>query len=232
MNKIIIFIIIAAVLAGGLLAAKNAGYLDDFSPARIYEIRDSLLDTVQQRVLLSALIFVLVYFVSVAVSLPGATLLTLTGGFLFGPVLGTVLVNIGASSGALAIFLIARYFLGSTLQEKYGDKLATFNKELETNGSSYLLTLRFIPIFPFFLINLLSGLTTIKTRTFIWTTVVGILPGGFVYAYLGYAGSSLEEGESLLTPEIILALSMLAVISLIPVVYRKIKQRKETDADE
>lgn len=232
MKKLIILIVIIIILVSSFLFARSMGYLENLSPEKIYSARDNLLGQVSDRLFISALIFVLIYFTAVAVSIPGATFLTLTGGFLFGPILGTVLVNIGASSGALAIFLAARYFLGSQVQNKYGEKLNTFNREIEANGSSYLLTLRFIPLFPFFLINLLSGFTTVKTRTFIWTTVIGILPGSFVYAYLGYAGSSLESGESLLTPQIITALCLLAVISLVPVIYRKVKKRKKGEQNE
>lgn len=232
MKKIIILLVIIAAGVSAYFFLSGSGYLENFNPERIYETRDSLLEYVQQRFLISALVFVLVYFAAVAISLPGATILTLTGGFLFGPVAGTILVNIGASTGALVIFLAARYFLGNHIQEKYGDKLAVFNREFEHNGSSYLLMLRFIPLFPFFLINLLSGFTTVKTRTFIWTTALGIIPGSFVYAYLGYAGTSFEPGESLLTPQITIALCMLAVISLVPVIYRKIKNKKQGDNDE
>jgi len=232
MKKIIVLAIIIAGLILLYFWASSQGYIDNLSPERIYAARDSLLSRVSENLLISAIIFILIYFAAVAVSIPGATFLTLTGGFLFGPVLGTILVNIGASTGALAVFLAARYFLGSQMQQKYGDKLKTFNREIERNGSSYLLTLRFIPLFPFFLINLLSGFTTVKTRTFIWTTVIGIMPGSFVYAYLGFAGSSIEAGESLLTPQIITALSLLAVISLVPVVYRKIKKRNQGEKDE
>ena len=226
MKRLIILLGVVLLVVLLYFWARSQGFLSEFNPEAIYAARDELLISVQKNLLLSALAFIGIYFVTVALSIPGATLLTLSGGFLFGPVLGTFLVNLGASSGAFAIFLAARYFLGSKVQEKYGDKLAKFNKEMEANGSSYLLTLRFIPLFPFFLINLLSGFTTVKASTFLWTTIFGILPGSFVYAYLGYAGSSLEAGESLLTPEIILALCLLAVISLVPVVYKKVKARK------
>ncbi len=227
MKKIIILAVVLAVVVGGFFWARSQGYLDAIDPGRIYEARDQLLEQVSQRLLLSAIAFVLLYFVTVALSIPGATLLTLSGGFLFGPILGTLLVNIGASTGALAIFLAARYFLGSQVQEKYGEKLSRFNREIEQNGSSYLLTLRFIPIFPFFLVNLLPGFTTVKVSTFLWTTVVGIIPGSFVYTYLGFAGTTLQEGESPLTIEIQLALIFLGIISLVPVLYRKIRAKKD-----
>jgi uncharacterized membrane protein YdjX (TVP38/TMEM64 family) len=226
-KRIIILIIVAAALGALWFWADSMGYLERISPERIYETRDQLLQTVQQRLVTAALAFVLIYFVSVALSVPGASLLTITGGFLFGPWLGVLLVNLGATSGALAIFLAARYFMGEKVQEKYGERLESFNREIETNGSSYLLTLRFIPLVPFFLINLFSGFTTVKTRTFLWTTALGIIPGSFAYAWLGYSGTTLEEGQSPWTPEIIIALALLVVVSLIPVVYRKAKARRE-----
>ena len=231
MKRVIILIAIVAVLAGLYFWANSQGHLDNINPEALYAARDKLKTTIQENQPWSSLIFVAVYFITVALSIPGATFLTLTGGFVFGPVLGTLLVNLGASSGAVAIFLAARYFMGSKVQEKYGDKLEKFNREIEANGSNYLLTLRFIPLFPFFLINLLSGFTTVKLSTFVWTTVFGIMPGSFVYANLGHAGGSLEAGESLLTPQIIVALCLLAIISLVPVVYRKVKERKEGSPD-
>lgn len=231
-KRLLILAIVIAVLAALYFLASSQGWLERFNPAAIYEARDTLKEAVQERMLLWAIGFMLIYFVSTALSVPGASFLTLTGGVLFGPVLSTFLVNVGASGGAVVIFLAARYFMGDKVQEKYGDKLAKFNREMETNGSSYLLTLRFIPIFQFFLINILAGFTTVKLRTFLWTTVVGIIPGSFVYSYLGYAGSILEPGESLLTPEIILALCMLGVISLVPVVYKKVKARNANGTAE
>ncbi len=225
-KRIITLVVIAAVIGGLYFLADSLGWLDQFNPDAVYAARDELKDVVDEYLLLTAVIFVLVYFVSVALSVPGAWLLTLTGGFLFGPIASTLLVNLGASSGAVVIFLAARYFVGSKVQEKYGDKLEKFNREIEVNGSSYLLTLRFIPLFPFFLINLFSGFTTVRLRTFIWTTVFGIMPGSFVYSYLGYVGTTIEPGQSLFSPQIILALVLLAGFSLIPVVYRKIKAGK------
>ena len=227
MKRLVILIGLVVVLGGLYFWASSQGYLDRINPAALYEARDDLKATIQGRLLLAGVIFVVIYFITVALSIPGATLLTLTGGFIFGPVLGTLLVNVGASSGAVAIFLAARYFMGSKVQEKYGDKLEKFNKEIEKNGTSYLLTLRFIPLFPFFLINLLSGFTTVKLSIFVWTTVFGIMPGSFVYANLGSAAGSLEAGRSPFTPQIIVALCLLAIVSLVPVVYRKVKARKE-----
>ena len=94
----------------------------------------------------------------------------------------------------LIIFLAARYFLGEGIQNKYGDKLARFNREIEENGASYMFTLRLIPIFPFFLVNLFAGVTSIKASQFLVTTSLGIIPGSLAYTWLGYAGATIGQG--------------------------------------
>lgn len=196
---------------------------------RTQENRDQLIQAVRDHFLWAALIFIAGYIAVVAFSIPGATVLSITGGFFFGPVVATLFINIGATIGALGIFLAARYILGNSIQRKYADQLARFNRELEQNGKNYLLTLRLIPIFPFFLINLMAGFTNIKTRTFLWTTAVGIIPGSFVYAYLGYTGATIKEGESMIPPQILIALVLLGLLSLIPVLVRKFSTNKGAD---
>ncbi len=194
---------------------------------KLFESRDSLLSYVNNYYFLSVLVFILVYLAVVALSIPGATILTILGGFFFGPWAGTLFVNVGATFGAFAIFLIARFFLGESLQKKYEKQLGKFNKEIAENGKSYMLTLRLIPIFPFFLINILAGLTTLPAITFLWTTALGIIPGSFVYAYIGYAGTSMTESQGVFTPQILIALILLSVLSLVPVVVKKIKAGKK-----
>ena len=115
------------------------------------------------------------------------------GGFFFGGIsglsgvaLGTLYVNVGATVGAFLVFLAARFFLGDMVHEKYGPKLEKFNRELDENGKNYLLTMRFIPIFPFWMINLLAGVAKVSPVTFLWTTSLGIIPGSAVYNYVGY----------------------------------------------
>ena len=193
---------------------------------KLFESRDSLLSYVSNYYFLSVLVFILVYLAVVALSIPGATILTILGGFFFGPWAGTLYVNVGATFGAFAIFLIARFFLGENLQKKYEKQLDKFNKEITENGKSYMLTLRLIPIFPFFLINILAGLTTLPAITFLWTTALGIIPGSFVYAYIGYAGTSMTESQGVFTPQILTALILLSVLSLVPVIVKKVKGRK------
>jgi uncharacterized membrane protein YdjX (TVP38/TMEM64 family) len=218
-TKIILFVLLILLL-GGLYTFTPLGEL--LNMEKLMERRDELLTQVQMNLGLSVLIFVVVYIGVTAFSIPGATVMSLLGGFLFGPFLGVVLINVGATAGATAVFVAARYFLGQDVQKKYEKQLTRLNREMEKNGKSYFLTLRFIPLFPFFLINLLAGFTTLPLRTFIWTTSVGIIPGSFVYAYLGATGS--RTGESGFGWQITLAFGLLALFSLIPVIIKKIKQ--------
>ncbi|MGL1890371.1 MAG: TVP38/TMEM64 family protein [Spirochaetaceae bacterium] len=208
-----------------IIKFTNVGQLIDLS--RITESRDLLLNQVEQYYIPTTVIFILVYILTVALSVPGATLLTITGGFLFGPVFAPIYINVGATIGALIIFLITRYLLGNSVQQKYEPQLKKFNNELDKNGSNYLLTLRFIPLFPFFLINILAGLTNVSAKKFIWTTSVGIIPGSIIYAYLGYAGTTTVVEGPLLSKEVIIAFVLLGLLSLVPVIVKKIKGKKD-----
>lgn len=214
-------LIIIGVIVLLIIAVKLSGISQNLNMNTIIENRSVLLNYVESNYLLVMIIFITIYILAVALSIPGASILTITGGFLFGPVLATLYINISATVGALLIFLITRYILGSTLQKKYETQLKKFNKELEENGTSYLLTLRLIPIFPFFLINILAGLTNVSIKKFIWTTSLGIIPGTFIYAYLGYSGTT--TGENILSKEIIIALVLMGLLSLVPVIVKKLK---------
>ena len=147
--------------------------------------KEKLIESVRQSFLLSAGIFIALYIAVVAFSIPGATVMSLLGGFFFGPLWGTLFINIGATTGAFCIFLAARYILGREIQDRYSEKLARFNREIDENGKNYMLTLRLLPVFPFFLINLLAGFTRIPAGTFIWTTSLGIIPGVFCFRLSG-----------------------------------------------
>ena len=219
-------VIIALALLVAIIVVYNFTPVGDMIDLqRLLEEKDALLERVQQSFLLASLIFILAYIAVVGLSIPGATVLTLLGGFLFGPWIGTILVNIGATTGAVLIFLVARYFLGKDVQEKYKEKLGQLNKEIESNGKSYFLTLRLIPVFPFFLINLLAGFTTIPLWTFLWTTALGIIPGSFVYAYLGSTGANAGATGNFAV-QVTIALVLLGVLSLVPMIIKKIKGKR------
>jgi len=181
---------------------------------------------VQQRYIIAALFFVGIYFVVAAFSIPGAFALTTAGGFLFGTTLSTAYVLLGATSGAILAFLASRYLAGNYIQKKYGSHLVKVNKEIAKNGENYILMLRFISIPPFFILNLLAGLTKIDLKTFIWTTAVGILPGTLIYSYAGSNLSRIEEPRDILSPHMIYAFLLLGLLSVLPVLIKKFFKRK------
>ncbi len=220
-KKILIALGIAAIIV--LIRVFGLDQLLSLETFRQY--RDQLLAFTEQHYLPTAAIFIGVYIVAVALSIPGATILTLTAGFLFG-FTGVIYVNIGASGGAILAFLTARYLIGDWVQKRYGEKLASFNKEIAENGYHYLLTLRFIPLFPFFLINIFAGLTRVPLSTFVWTTMVGILPGSFVYIYTGRQLGIIEKPGDILSWQIILAFVLLGLLVLSPVLIRKLMKKK------
>ncbi len=224
-------ILIALCIVAAIVAIRVYGFDQLLSLETFRQYRDQLLAFTAQHYLPTVTIFILIYVVAVALSIPGATILTLTAGFLFG-FFGVIYVNIGASVGAILAFLAARYLIGDWVQKRYSDKLASFNREIDENGYNYLLTLRFIPLFPFFLVNILAGLTRVPLSTFAWTTIVGILPGSFVYIYTGRQLGIIDKPGDILSWEIILAFVLLGLLVLSPVLIRKIMKKKNgTSAD-
>jgi uncharacterized membrane protein YdjX (TVP38/TMEM64 family) len=189
--------------------------------------RDFLVTFVREHYELSVCLFIALYIVTTAFSIPGDVILTLAGGFLFGVIVTIVIVNAGATAGATLAFLSARYLIGDRLQERYQIRLAKFNDELGLNGTRYLLTLRFIPVIPFILINFLSGLTKIPLKTFIWTTSVGIIPGTVVYAYAGRQIGSVNSLPEVFSRNVIIAFAVLAIFAISPVILNRIRSLKQ-----
>ncbi len=134
---------------------------------------------------LVSLLFFAFYVVITALSLPGAAIMTLAGGALFGLAWGFVIVSFASTIGATLAFLVSRYLLRDSVQKRFGDRLKPINRGIEREGAFYLFTLRLVPIFPFFLINILMGLTPIKTFTYYWVSQLGMLAGTVVYVNAG-----------------------------------------------
>ena len=189
--------------------------------------RQTLTAWVAENWALAAFVYVLAYIVMVAFSLPGALVATLTGGFLFGTLFGGLLTVVGATIGATAIFLAARTALGDTLREKAGPKLRKLEEGFGKNAFSYMLVLRLVPIFPFFLVNLAPAFLGVKLRTYVAATFLGIIPGTFVFASLGNGlGAVFDAGSDpdlglIFKPEILGPILALAVLALVPVIYRR-----------
>lgn len=168
-------------------------------------------------------LYIVIYCVQTALSLPGAAILTLTGGFLFGTLWGTVYVNLAATSGAALAFLAARFLLRDAVERKFGARLASIQRGFSQNAFNYLLTLRLIPLFPFFLVNLASGLTRVRLSTYVLATAVGILPGSAVYANAGSQLGTIESLKDVASPGVLGAFALLGGLALVPVIYQKLR---------
>lgn len=185
--------------------------------------------------LLTAAIYVGAYLAVAALSIPGGLPMTLAGGFLFGAVWGTVLVVIGATAGGTILFLVARTALGDGLVRRAGPWLARLEEGFRRNAWNYLLFLRLLPLFPFWVINLAAAALGVSLRTFVLATAVGIIPATYVYATIGAGlGVVIDRGDELsladaLTPEIVLGLLGLALLALLPVVYKSWRGRRIAD---
>ncbi|EKP0246445.1 FAD-dependent oxidoreductase [Aeromonas veronii] len=160
----------------------------------------------------ASLLFVLIYVLSTALSLPGASLLTLGGSAVFGVAWGLLLVSFASTIGATLAFLSARFLLRDWVTARFGDKLATFQSGMAKEGAFYLLSLRLIPIFPFFLVNLLMGLTPIRVSTYYWVSQLGMLPGTFVYVLAGSELGQLTSTGNILSPRLMVALTLLGLM--------------------
>ena len=170
--------------------------------------------------------FMSVYIVQTALSLPGAAILSLAAGAIFGAVMGTVYANIAATIGATLAFLVTRYLLRAVVLERFGSRLEGMNRELEERGFGYLLFLRLVPVFPFFLINLAAGLTRLPLRTFFLGTLLGIIPGGFVYVNAGASLAAIDSLSGIASPRVLGSFALLGLFALIPVLYNRFNGKK------
>lgn len=174
--------------------------------------------------------FIGIYIVAVAFSIPSATILTLSGGAIFGVVKGMLIVNVGATLGATLAFLAARFLLRDWVETKFGDKLQAFNEGFSKNAINYILFLRLVPLFPFFLINLISGLTQLRLSVYFFGTLFGTLPAIFVYANAGSHLASIESLKDIASPGVLGAFALLGLFALIPTFYKKYQNKNDVAA--
>ncbi len=215
--------------------------------------RDWLKAMVADHTVIALSAYFLIYVAAISMSLPGGVILTITGGFLFGPYLGGGITVVAATVGASLLFLIAKTSFGETLAEKAGPWLSNLTEGFQENALNYLLFLRLVPAFPFWLVNLAPALLGVPLRTFVIGTFVGIIPGTFAFSYVGaglesiidatqaeyqkcldLAGNAAEHScsfsinaGSLITKELLIAFAALGCVALIPVVLKKLKARKD-----
>ncbi|WP_447599106.1 TVP38/TMEM64 family protein [Nitrospira sp. Nam80] len=186
--------------------------------------RDRLLVFTDDHYAAAVSVFIALYCVVTGLSLPGAVIMTLAGGFLFGGLLGTLYVNVGATSGATIAFLASRYLLRDWVERTFGHKLRPIQEGFAENAFSYLMTLRLIPLFPFFLVNLVSGLTRMSAGTYIAATALGIVPGSFVYANAGRQLGSINSLKEIASPNVLLAFTLLGLLALAPLIYKRMRR--------
>ncbi len=211
MKKIIM---VGVVLALALLFYQLG--LDQYlSLSGIKESHAQFNQVYQQQPLLVASVFLLLYVLVTALSIPGAVVLTLGAGAFFGLFWGTIIVSFASTIGATLAFLVARYLFLDAAQQRFSDKLAAFNQGIEQDGALYLFSLRLVPIFPFFMINLLMGLTPIKTTTFYWVSQIGMLAGTIVFVNAGTQLAQIENLSGILSPALLFSFALLGIFPIL-----------------
>lgn len=220
---ILVIILILVMLAAAIYFTHFHSYLnfEDFKNNSA-----AFKEHVEARYFLAVFFYIGIYFVVAAFSIPGAFVLSIAGGFLFGTILSTAYVIAGATSGAILAFLASRYLVGNYIQKRYGKDLVNINREIEENGKYYVLMLRFISIPPFFVLNIFAGLTKLDLKTFIWTTALGILPATIIYSFAGSNLSRIEEPREIFSLNMMIAFFLLGLLAILPVLAGKFLKKK------
>ena len=221
-----------ALVAGGIATFFASGADHYLMLQTLHDNRMELVSFVADNAVWAVIIFVAIYIAAAIFALPGTLVLTIAGGFLFGIWWGTLWAVIGATIGATLLFLAARSALGKSIRNRAGPILRKMEAGFRDDAFSYMLSLRLLPGFPFFIVNIVPAFVGVRLRTFVLATVVGILPGSFAFASVGAGLSSVFEMmmeptlASAITPEIIIGLTSLAVLALAPIGWKKIKARR------
>jgi uncharacterized membrane protein YdjX (TVP38/TMEM64 family) len=216
MNKILNTKLIVLLLIGVLITGFFVFDLGRFLTLEyVQSQRQDFLAFYAQHQVLTITLYFLMYVAVTGLSLPGAVIMTLLGGALFGLLVGTIVISFASTIGATLAFLVSRFLLRDYVQRKFGDKLQAVNKGIEKEGMFYLFTLRLIPIFPFFVINLLMGLTPIKTVQFYVVSQIGMLAGTIVYVNAGSQLASIHSLSGILSPSLLLSFVLLGLFPLL-----------------
>jgi uncharacterized membrane protein YdjX (TVP38/TMEM64 family) len=188
--------------------------------------RDALLRFTEAHFVAALVIGFFVYAGAVAFSLPGGLILSLSMGFVFGRWVGTVLVVLAATVGATIVFLAARYIFADAARKRLGALGEKINAGFTENAFSYMLFLRLVPAFPFFLVNLAPAFTSIPLRTFVLATFIGIIPGTFVFVNLGETLGRIDSLQGLVSVETLGAFALLGLLALVPIIVKKMKSKR------
>jgi uncharacterized membrane protein YdjX (TVP38/TMEM64 family) len=219
MNKVMQKIILACVIVLGIAAFQYFD-LGQYLTLEYIKLSQSKLQELYlgNRVLV-IISYMVIYIAVTALSLPGAVVLTLAGGGLFGLMVGTLAVSFASTIGATLACLVSRFFLREWVQNKFGEKLTTINIGVEKEGAFYLFSLRLVPIFPFFMINLLMGLTRMRLSTFYWVSQIGMLAGTIVFVNAGKELAKIDSLSGIMSPGL---LGSFVVLGLFPITVKKL----------
>ena len=243
-----------AVLLVAVIAVWASGLTQYLTLASIAEHRDLLKAHVAANVAAALALYMAVYVAAIALSLPGGALLTVLGGFLFGWLTGGFATVAAATAGATVIFLITRSSFGAILAEKAGSRVNAFAKGFREDAFNYLLFLRLVPLFPFWLVNIAPALFNVRLSTYVLSTFIGIIPATFAFSVLGSGFDSIIAAQraafeaclaakgadecqfaldagALITPQLIAALAALGIVAVIPVVWKRLKARPAGNQD-
>jgi uncharacterized membrane protein YdjX (TVP38/TMEM64 family) len=207
--------LLAAVLLAAVAGLYALGLHRYLSWEYLRTHLDELRAGVGEHLPVALLVFFLVYVAVTALSLPAAAVLTLAAGALFGRWLGTAVASLASSVGATLAFLLSRYLFRDWVQRRFGGRLEAINRGIERDGAYYLFTLRLVPAVPFFLVNLGMGLTRMPARTFLWVSLLGMLPGTFLYANAGTALATINSPRDVLSPTVLISLALLGLVPLV-----------------
>ncbi|MGZ5008206.1 MAG: dihydrolipoyl dehydrogenase [Methylobacter sp.] len=203
------------VLITALIAAFFIFDLQNYLTLESLKARQASIETYRNNHPAAAAVYALIYIAVTGLSLPGATILTLAGGAVFGLFWGTLIVSFASTIGATLAFLTARFLFRDAVKARFGDRLDAINKGLEKDGALYLFTLRLVPVFPFFVINLAMGLTNLKAKTYYWVSQIGMLAGTVVYVNAGTQLGKLESLSGILSPGLIGSFALLGIFPLL-----------------
>jgi uncharacterized membrane protein YdjX (TVP38/TMEM64 family) len=211
MKKLLLVLVIGVLVALFFLL----GLGDYFTLDYLKQAHERAVDYAHANPVLSTLAFFGIYVLVTALSLPGAAVMTLAAGAVFGLIWGTVMVSFASSVGATAAMLIARMLLGDWVQRRFASQLSAVNDGLARDGAFYLFSIRMVPIIPFFVVNLVLGMTRMPWWRFYWVSQTGMLAGTLVYVFAGTQLASIESPGDVLSPGLILALSLLGLFPLL-----------------
>ena len=220
-SRLLLFTVIALLIAAYFIFDLGQYLTLDYLKSQ----QDEFISFYQQNQLLTIGVYFGIYIAVTALSLPGAAIMTLAGGAVFGVAMGTLVVSFASTIGATLAFLFSRFLLRNYVQKRFQDKLVSINDGIRKDGAFYLFTLRLIPIFPFFIINLVMGVTPLRTWQFFWVSQIGMLPGTIVYVNAGSQIAAIDSLSGILSPGLLVSF---ALLGLFPLLAKKLVELLKT----